>query len=119
MIEKEIAIYASFYCNNLSEIEINLRKVLINDCFKRIEQGTVLIYEDGTNEFSVESYKNSFYLTGRMKNTLENGFPLIEKLANIFKEDGVKFSIDYQEENANGDLTSLEFNISNKMDSTS
>jgi hypothetical protein len=38
---------------------------------------------------------------------------IIEKIVRRFKEDGILFSIDYQEENPNGTVISKEFNISN------
>lgn len=113
MNNKEIVIYATLYSDNLDFIEINLKQNLYESKFKRIEQGTVLIYNDSVNEFTVEKHDDSFYMNGRMKKELLFGTPLILRIAKSFKESGIKFSIDYQEETSKGEPTSFEFNISN------
>jgi hypothetical protein len=97
----ETAIYATIYTIELYTIEKSLMSILVNKNFKRIEQGTVLIYEDKQIEISIEPHLNSFYLSGRVKTNLLNSQLLINKIT------------DYQEENESGISTTPEFNISN------
>jgi hypothetical protein len=113
-MKKETAIYASFYCKELEEIEIILKGLLNKDSFKRIEQGTVLLYEDKTIEFSIEYYNNSFYFTGRYKDNLERAEQFIKVIATRFEQSKIFFSIDYQEEYTSGQTTSEEKNITYK-----
>ena len=102
-MNKEIAIYASLYSNNLDLIESSLQKILNPSLFNRIEQQTVLIYEDSVNEFSIEPNNDSYYLSGRIKESLQYGESLIIKITDKFKEIDLKFSLDYQEEDGNGE----------------
>lgn len=108
----ETAIYATIYSDELNTIEGNLKRILIDRNFKRIEQGTVLIYEDELTEISIEPHLNSFYLSGRVKKNLSNSEVLINEIANVLKDAGINFSLDYQEEDENGEPTTPEFNIS-------
>ena len=113
----ETLIYSTIYCEDLKPIEEALRTILIENYFKRIEQGTVLLYEDGLNELSIEPHNNSYYLSGRIKNRLLMSQALINEIANTLKNAGIQFSLDYQEENEEGETTTPEYNISNKIDS--
>jgi hypothetical protein len=112
----ETAIYATIYINDLNPIEESLKSVLIDGNFKRIEQGTVLLYEDNQTELSIEKYTDSFYLSGRIKNNISSCKELINEIANVLKNAEIKFSLDYQEENEDGLTTTQEFNISNRID---
>lgn len=114
MMNKEIAIYASLHNNNLDLIEYSLKQIFKTGEFTRIEQRTVLVYEDSINEFTVEPDYDSYYLSGRIKGSLQNGENLIIEIADKFKEMQIKFSLDYQEED-NGKTTSQEYNISNNI----
>jgi hypothetical protein len=113
-MNKEIAIYATLYNNNLDLIEHCLNQILKEGEFNRIEQKTVLIYEDSIDEFSIEPDNDTFYLSGRIKESLLNGENLIINITDKFKEMEIEFSLDYQEEE-NGEITSPEYNISNKI----
>lgn len=112
----ETAIYSTIYFTDLNFIEEALKSFLIDGYFKRIEQGTVLIYEDSQLELSVEPYGNRFYMSGRIKNDLLGSEILINGITNKFKDSGIQFSLDYQEENEDGESTTPEFNISNLGD---
>lgn len=110
----ETTIYSTIYSDDLNSIEEGLKKVLKKGSFKRIEQGTVLLYDDDDKiELSVEPHKNSFYLSGRIKKDLTNCQTTIDHIGSVLKDAGIKFSLDYQEENEDGELTIHEFNISN------
>lgn len=112
----ETATHATIYLNDLNFLEDTLKNILPKGNFKRIEQGTVLLYEDKQVELSIEPYTGSFYLSGRIKTSISNCQELINEIVNTFKRREIKFSLDYQEENENGIATTKEFNISNKMD---
>ena len=115
-MNKEIAIYASLYTDNLDFIELSLKQILSTGSFSRIEQKTVLVYEDLVNEFSIEPSNNSYYLSGRIKEELKIGESIIIEITDKFKQMDLIFSLDYQEENDCGETTSVEYNISNKME---
>lgn len=110
---KEVAIYGLIHSDDLEKIENSLKNEFDNSKFSKIEQNSVLIFNDSIFNFSIEYNNNSFYLSGRNKNNLENSELIIEKIARRFKGDGILFSIDYQEENSDGTIISKEFNISN------
>jgi hypothetical protein len=110
---KEVAIYALIHSDDLEKIEKSLKNEFDRSKFKKIEQNSVLIFNDLGFDFSVEYDNNLLYLSGRNKDNLENTELIIEKIVRRFKEDGILFSIDYQEENPNGTVISKEFNISN------
>jgi hypothetical protein len=109
---KEVAIYALIHSDDLEKIEKSLKNEFDSSKFEKIEQNSVLIFNNLALNFSVEHSNNSFYLSGRNKNDLANSELIIKKIARRFKEDGILFSIDYQEENSEGTLISKEFNIS-------
>lgn len=115
-MNKEIAIYASIYTNSLDLIQSSLQQILNSAPITLIEQNTVLIYEDSVIELSIEPHNTSYYLSGRIKEGLKIGEALIIKITDKFKENGMIYSLDYQEENDNGAPTSPEYNISNKID---
>lgn len=109
----ETAIYATIYANSLDDIEIIFKNIFQNNNnFKKIEQGNVLIYESKQIEISIEHYNNSFYLSGRLKKSLSDSLPIIINITKCLKDNGLKFSLDYQEENERGEAISIEFNIS-------
>lgn len=112
----ETAIYATIYFIDLKFIEDVLKGILLNGNFKRIEQETVLLFENQQIELSIEPHTNSFYLSGRVKSNISNSLKLINEITNGLKESGIQFSLDYQEENEDGITTTPEFNISNKND---
>ena len=111
----ETAIYATIYLTNLNSLEEALKTILAVENFKRIEKGTVLLYEDAQTELSIEPHSDSLYLSGRVKNNLLSSQRLINGIANVLKDAGIHFSLDYQEENEIGIITTPEFNISNKI----
>lgn len=96
-------------------------RIMMNKCAQSqetlssrgVEQQTVLIYEDEQTEISIEPHLNSFYLSGRIKSPLDISHILVQKIVNTLKDAGISFSLDYQEENENGEVTSPEFNIKN------
>ncbi|WP_128330244.1 hypothetical protein [Apibacter sp. HY039] len=108
----ETAIYSTIYSNDINTIEEVLKRILLEGNFKKIEQGTILIYEDNKIELSIEPYSNSFYLSGRIKNNLLNSKLLINKIVNVLKDAEMQFSLDYQEENEAGVTTTPEYHIS-------
>ncbi|WP_165764859.1 hypothetical protein [Flavobacterium davisii] len=55
-------------------------------------------------------------MSGRLKNSLLNSQSHIVEIANALKNTGIQFSLDYQEENEEGERTTPEFNISNLSD---
>ena len=113
MSTKEVVIHALIYADNLLQIENSLKQEFENSYFRKIEQNSVLIFENTLIRFSVEYDGKAFYLVGRNKNNLENSMSVIENLVKAFKESSLNFSIDYQEEeHLNGIPTSEEFNIS-------
>lgn len=112
----ETAIYATIYFKDLNLIEEVFKSILFNGKFKKIEQETVLLYEDKKIELSIEPHHDSFYLSGRVKSNISNCQELINEIANALKYAEIKFSLDYQEENEDGLTTSPEFNISNKIE---
>lgn len=112
----ETAIYAIIFIKDLNPIEEAIKSVLVDGNFKRIEQGTVLLYEDNQTELSIEEDTDSYYLSGRVKNNISNCQEIINKIANVLRNAEIKFSLDYQEENEDGLTTSPEFNISNNID---
>ena len=111
----ETVIYSTIYCEDIKSIEEALKTILMENDYKRIEQGTVLLYEDGLNELSIEPHNNSYYLSGRIKNRLLISQPFIHEIASKLKNAGIQFSLDYQEENEEGETTTPEYNISNKI----
>ncbi|MFK7048826.1 hypothetical protein FLACOL_01506 [Flavobacterium columnare] len=112
----ETVIYSTIYCNDLKTIEEVLKGILTDGYFKRIEQGTVLLYQNSQIDLSIEPHANSFYMSGRLKNSLLNSQSHIVEIANALKNTGIQFSLDYQEENEEGERTTPEFNISNLSD---
>jgi hypothetical protein len=108
---KEVALYATIYSKSLEKIEEIFKKIFCLQNFKKVEQGTVLLYEDDTISLSFEYHNESFYLSGRYMNDLNDGVPCIRQIASCLKENRISFSIDYQEED-DGIPTSEEFNIS-------
>lgn len=111
----ETAIYATIYCDDLNEVERSLKRILFEGNFKRIEQDSVLLYEDNLASLSIEYYNNeSFYLSGRFNDNLQNSKPFIQLIANQLKVAGIHYSLDYQEENENCEPTTPEYTISNK-----
>lgn len=110
----ETAIYATIYCNDLNEVERSLKRILFERNFKRIEQDSVLLYEDNLASLSIEYNNESFYLSGSFNDNLQNSKPFIQLIANQLKVAGIHFSLDYQEENENCEPTTPEYNISNK-----
>jgi hypothetical protein len=112
----ETVIYSTIYLSDLNSIEETLKSILKDGYFKRIEQGTVLLYEDSNLELSIELDSSTFYMSGRIKNDLSVSELIIKGIANKFKDAGIQFSLDYQEENEEGGTTTPEFNISNLSD---
>lgn len=115
MKNMETVIYAAIYCNDLNEIEVILKNIFIESNFNKIEKDSILLYEDNVASFSIECHNQSFYLSGRFKNNLPNSQCFIQLITNQLTEAGMYFSLDYQEENKNGEPTTPEYNISNKV----
>jgi len=106
MTAKDVGIYASLYCEHLDDVQSVLASVVPTQGFRRIEQGTVLLYEDGTLELSVEWYHQSFYMSGRCKAEISEATRLLERMATAFEVRGIAVSIDYGEEDERGKMVS-------------
>jgi len=104
MSTTDIGIYASLHCRELDDAESAMRAVLGDKGFRRIEQATVLLYEDGAFEASVERHGASFYLSARYQADIVEASSLLEKVAAAFAQRGIAVDIEYQEEDAQGRL---------------
>jgi len=94
MTTKEVAIYASLRCDKLDDIESILADVVDKEGFRRIEQRTVLLYQDPILELSVDRNNDSFYLSGRYKAGIQEATSLLGKMVTAFTKRGVVVSID-------------------------
>jgi len=111
MTIREVAIYASLHCDNLDDIESSLAAVIDKGGFRRIEQRTVLLYQDPTLELSIDRHNESIYLSGRYKAGVQDATSLLRKMVAAFAKQGVVVSIDYQEEDEEGNATSQCFTV--------
>ena len=73
---------------------------------ERIEQGTVLLYDDGTLALSVEPHMKSFYMSGRYQVEISAATRLLEQMVAAFQGRGMAASIEYQEEDEKGAVVS-------------
>ena len=111
MTTLEVYIYGSLHCDKFDDIESILSEVIDKRGFRRIEQRTVLLYQDKTLDLSVDRHNESFYLSGRHMAGIQMATSLVEKMATAFAERGVAVSFEYQEEDEAGNATSQSFTI--------
>ena len=108
--------YSIIHSKNINIVEKLFKKVLTVGIFKKIEEEKVLIYEDNQLEFSCELDNDStIYMSGEIKLGLSDSVSIIRNITNALHSLGLQFSLDYQEENILGELTFIEFNISNSF----
>lgn len=109
----ETVIYVYMYTNDLHYIEKLINKHIQEGVFQYVESGTVLLFNNDKYSISVEPYhSNTTILISRSCGDINSSVDFIKYLDNQLRENNIFFSIDYQEEDGEGNPVSEEFNIS-------
>jgi hypothetical protein len=111
MIKKEVFICASIYATDLNEVADVLAATFTAGIYKRIEQNTVLLYDEPDFELAVDDHDHCFFMTARYYDTLEAGAIVAIRIVDSFRKRKIAISLDYQEEDSSGQPTSTEINI--------